>query len=76
MYMINGGWDVIVVVLIAVYWVETKGKSLEEVDALFDGHKHSDVPDVELVRSGQANLDVEGVEKELETQVVINTKAI
>lgn len=59
----------------AVYWVETKGKSLEEIDALFDGEKHSDVPDVELVRRGQAALDTAGVEKELETQVVIETKA-
>lgn len=32
-----------------VYWVETKGKTLEEIDALFDGEKHSSVPDVELV---------------------------
>lgn len=54
--------------------METKGKSLEEIDALFDGQKHSDVPDVELVRSGQATLDIAGVEKELETQVVVETK--
>ncbi|CAK3973415.1 hexose carrier [Lecanosticta acicola] len=71
MYMINGGWDIIVVVLIAVYWVETKGKTLEEIDALFEGTKHSDVPDVEAVRSGKATLDVAGVEKELATETVM-----
>ncbi|EME86493.1 uncharacterized protein MYCFIDRAFT_132754 [Pseudocercospora fijiensis CIRAD86] len=70
MYMVNGGWDIIVVVLIAVYWVETKGKTLEEIDAIFEGQKHSDVPDVELVRQGKATLDLVGVEKQLETQVV------
>lgn len=85
--MINGGWDIIVVVLIvgsrlpdllllltflqAVYWVETKGKTLEEIDALFEGKKHSNVPDVELVRSGKETLDVAGVEKELATESIV-----
>ncbi|UJO13892.1 MFS-type transporter oryC [Fulvia fulva] len=73
MYMINGGWDIIVIVLIAVYWIETKGKTLEEIDAIFEGQKHSDVPDVELVRSGQVKLDVVHIEKQLDTEVV-NTK--
>lgn len=71
MYMVNGGWDIIVVVLIAVYWVETKGKTLEEIDELFEGRKHSDVPDVELVRQGKAVIDVVGVEKQLEREVVV-----
>ncbi|KAK7959531.1 sugar transporter [Apiospora aurea] len=58
MYMINGSWDIIVLILIAVFWVETKGKTLEEIDAIFEGHKHSSVPDVELVRKGVATVDV------------------
>lgn len=70
MYMINGGWDIITLVLIAVFWVETKGKTLEEIDAIFEGHKHSDVPDVEAVRRGKEVLDVPVVEKELEAEVV------
>jgi hypothetical protein len=53
-----------------VYWIETKGKTLEEIDAIFEGTKHSDVPDVELVRSGQVQLDVVRVEKELDHEVV------
>ncbi len=36
-YMINGAWDVLQVVFIMVYWVETKGKTLEEIDENFDG---------------------------------------
>ncbi|CAK7213496.1 hypothetical protein SCUCBS95973_001813 [Sporothrix curviconia] len=36
-YMINGAWDVLQVVFIALYWIETKGKTLEEIDELFDG---------------------------------------
>ena len=63
--MVNGSWDIVIVVLIAVYWVETKGKTLEEIDALFEGHKHSNVPDVEAVRRGTETIDVVGVEKEL-----------
>lgn len=35
MYMINGGWDVLQVIYIAFCWVETKGKTLEEIDGLF-----------------------------------------
>lgn len=65
MYMINGSWDVVVVVLIAVYWVETKGRSLEEIDAIFEGHKHSNVPDVEQVRKGEMAIDVDITENEI-----------
>lgn len=65
MYMVNGSWDIVIAILIAVFWVETKGKTLEEIDALFEGEKHSDVPDVEQVRTGQATLNVGAIEKQL-----------
>jgi hypothetical protein len=45
-YMINGAWDVLELLFVLFFWVETKGKSLEEIDELFDGEKHSDVPDL------------------------------
>ena len=32
------------------YWIETKGKSLEEIDEAIEGTKHSDVPDLEMVK--------------------------
>ena len=32
------------------------------------------MPDVELVRKGDAELDVEGVEKQLENEIVTSTK--
>jgi hypothetical protein len=35
-------------------WVETKGKSLVEIDILMDGVKHADVPDVYDVIKGKA----------------------
>ncbi|PPQ99579.1 LOW QUALITY PROTEIN: hypothetical protein CVT26_008400 [Gymnopilus dilepis] len=40
-YMINGAWDVIMLLLIMYYWVETKGKTLEAIDEAIDGVKHS-----------------------------------
>lgn len=49
----------------AVYWVETKGKTLEEIDAIFEGEKHSSVPDVEDVRQGEKTVAVEAVSKEM-----------
>ncbi|QKX60559.1 uncharacterized protein TRUGW13939_07704 [Talaromyces rugulosus] len=36
-YMINGVWDVFQFVFVLLYWVETKGMSLEEIDAVLDG---------------------------------------
>ena len=42
----------------AVFWVETKGLTLEEVDAIFEGSKHSSVPDVERVRKGTEQIDM------------------
>ncbi|OJJ45259.1 hypothetical protein ASPZODRAFT_119430 [Penicilliopsis zonata CBS 506.65] len=65
MYMVNASWDVVIFGLIAYFWVETKGKTLEEIDAIFDRNKHSDVPDVEMVRSGKGRVDVQALEKEL-----------
>lgn len=53
----------------AIYWVETKGKTLEEIDAIFEGEKHSTVPDVEAVRKSEVEIDT----KELEHEVMMNT---
>lgn len=74
--MINGAWDVLELAFMYFFWVETKGKTLEEIDELFDGVKHSDVPDLEDIRRGKADvggLIVEGIEtmgKERGTVVV------
>lgn len=47
MYMINGAWDALELVVIAWYWVETKGRTLEEIDVQLDWVEHSDTPDLE-----------------------------
>ncbi|KAI0148544.1 putative hexose carrier protein [Xylariaceae sp. FL1272] len=71
LYIINGSWDVIILILIAVYWVETKGKTLEEIDAVFEGRKHSSVPDVEDIRQGNENLDSDLIKEELDKHTKI-----
>jgi hypothetical protein len=45
------------------YWVETKGKTLEEIDAIFEGEKHSSGPDVEDVLQGKVQIVTTGVEE-------------
>lgn len=50
--------------------METKGKTLEEIDAIFEGEKHSNVPDVEMVRRGEAHIDVGSIKKQIEAEVV------
>jgi len=61
-YMINGAWDVLQIVMIAIWWVETKGRTMEEIDEVFDGEKHSAVPNLKEVESGKVEVDVHVLE--------------
>ncbi|KID80402.1 Major facilitator superfamily domain, general substrate transporter, partial [Metarhizium brunneum ARSEF 3297] len=70
LYMINGSWDVITFLLIAVFWVETKGKTLEEIDAIFERERHSSAPGVEDVRKRRITVDEVQMEKQLQHQDV------
>ena len=56
LYMINGAWDVLVIGIIALIWVETKGKTLEELDEVLDGMKHTNVPDLEQIYKGKEGV--------------------
>ena len=49
-YMVNASWNFLFIIYVFFFWVETKGKTLEEIDVLFDGIKHSDVPDLKDVK--------------------------
>jgi len=55
-YMINGSWDILMLLAIMYYWVETKGRSLEEIDETLEGTKHSDVPDLEMIYKGKEDI--------------------
>lgn len=50
-YMINAAWNLVMFVFIAWYWVEIKNKTLEEIDEIFDGVKHSDVADINVIEN-------------------------
>ncbi|KLP13821.1 hexose transporter protein [Fusarium fujikuroi] len=45
MYIINASWDILEVLFVAFFWVETKRRSLEEIDALFGPSGHLTVDD-------------------------------
>lgn len=40
-YAINAGWNVGILVIVIWLFVETKGRTLEEMDELFDGTAHN-----------------------------------
>jgi hypothetical protein len=64
-YMINAAWDVLEILFIIFFWVETSNKTLEEVDELIDGTMHSDAPALLAVMKGdveiKAGLEVRGL---------------
>ncbi|CAI6331431.1 unnamed protein product [Periconia digitata] len=73
-YIINASVDVLMVVFVLVFWVETRGLTLEEVNRLFDGVKHSDVPDLEAVVEGKVGDGVIEGKSEGEAQVDVVEK--
>ncbi|KAI1378647.1 hexose transporter [Hypoxylon crocopeplum] len=52
-YMINGAWDVLQVIFVIIFWVETKGKTLEEIDEMFEGPKAANAIHVQDVIEGR-----------------------
>ncbi|TLD37196.1 MFS sugar transporter-like protein [Venturia nashicola] len=60
-YFINGSWNILMIVAIAFFWIETKGKTLEEIDEAIEGMRHSDAPGVEdLIVNKGAQIIVDG----------------
>ncbi|KAK2005885.1 MFS general substrate transporter [Colletotrichum eremochloae] len=52
LFIANGLWNILFFFFILWYWVEVKGKTLEEIDAIFDGRKHTDTPNMHAVMAG------------------------
>lgn len=48
MYFINACWDILEFAFIFYIWVETSGKTLEEITEYFEGVKPSDMPHIEI----------------------------
>ncbi|KAF2442364.1 general substrate transporter [Karstenula rhodostoma CBS 690.94] len=68
-YIINASIDILMVLFVLLFWVETRGLTLEEVDKLFDGEKHSDVPDLEAIKEGKM-IEIEGLDAAVTQQQV------
>ncbi|RDW63779.1 hypothetical protein BP6252_11324 [Coleophoma cylindrospora] len=64
MYLINACWDVLQVAFIYFLWVETSGKTLEEIEAYFDGENHGDTENLgkEMLGGKNATSSVEPVD--------------
>ncbi|KAI1626538.1 MFS sugar transporter-like protein [Exophiala viscosa] len=56
-YMFNATFNALTILYIWYFWVETRGKTLEEIDVLIEGVKHADVPDLMDVIKGKAVVD-------------------
>jgi hypothetical protein len=65
-YMMNATWNVLLIAFIWYFWVETKGKTLEELNAVFDGQKHSDVMNIAVLEAKL--VEHETVEVEVKTK--------
>jgi len=70
-YMINGAWDVLCVIAVAYWWVETKDRTLEQIEADIEGVKGGqlkagDDGQVETGRGGGGGRESAGSEREKE----------
>lgn len=63
-YMINAAWDVLEVLFIIFYWVETSNKSLEEIDELIDGDMHFKAPGLLAVMKGDIEISPDQMVKD------------
>jgi len=60
--MINSSWDILEWLFIFFFWVETKGKTLEEIDYLFEEEKDGNHLTVGAVLEGKPVDDNVSVE--------------
>ncbi|KAL2831406.1 general substrate transporter [Aspergillus cavernicola] len=63
-YIMNASWNVLLIVFIYFKWVETKGKTLEEIDAAFDDVEYTDGLSMDQLEAGKVDL------KELPAEVL------
>ncbi|KAI5863780.1 putative hexose carrier protein [Durotheca rogersii] len=68
-YMISGSWDIVIAIIIATFWVETEGRTLEEIDATFEGERHSPDPEAQRASAGPRKeaLDVGAIDTQSDT---------
>jgi hypothetical protein len=66
LYFIIGAWDLLETVFVAVFWVETKGKTLEEIDQLFEGVNYTDG----VSATGEHEVVIHGKDDKLDTSSI------
>ncbi|KAF5602894.1 hexose transporter [Fusarium subglutinans] len=57
LYFIIGAWDVLETIFVAIFWVETKGLSLEEIDELFERVVYNGHGVIEVREDGMVTKD-------------------
>ncbi|KAG7404890.1 Lactose permease [Fusarium oxysporum f. sp. rapae] len=65
LYFIIGAWDVLETIFVAVFWVETKGLSLEEIDELFEGVVYNGHGVAEVREDGIMTKDQDGKDRSI-----------
>jgi hypothetical protein len=80
--MINGAWDVVELIVVLVFWIETRGRTLEEIDGNLDGEIHSDAPQLSTILGMEPEERGEVIEaiglskdKELDARTVVTELA-
>lgn len=63
-YMINGAWDVLELLYVIIYWVETKGRTLEDIDNSLDPVKLQTIIGVGLKDQEDTVQDLDSKEKQ------------
>lgn len=61
-YLMNASWNVLLIAFIYFYWVETAGKTLEQIDASFGDDKAIDGLDVEARDIGKDGVQLAEME--------------
>jgi hypothetical protein len=57
-YLINAGFNCFELLFVVIFWVETKGKTLEEMDIIFDGEIHSNVTQLVETTTGEKGTEI------------------
>ncbi|KAL3471486.1 general substrate transporter [Aspergillus californicus] len=55
-YIMNASWNILLIIFIYFYWVETKGKTLEEIDEAFEGVRLDGIPTPDEVEAGKGDI--------------------
>lgn len=61
-YIINASWNIIIWAYVHLQWVETKGRTLEEIDEIFDGQMHAG-SSLLAEKTGDIDFTVQGDQK-------------